>query len=177
MSPRSVPPQRVGQTTDRARDRRVLRAGKREPSMILETSVHALFHTALLFSVFLLFAGHNAPGGGFVGGLVAGAAFVLRYVVGGAEEVADAAPVSGSVLMGIGLTVAVATGAAAWLGDGEFLSSGKLEVDVPLLAVVKATSALAFDIGVYLVVVGLVVSLLTTLGAEPDDPTPAEEAP
>ncbi len=166
-----------GQATDPARDRRLGAGGKREPSLILETCVHTLFHTALLFSVFLLFAGHNAPGGGFVGGLVAGAAFVLRYVEGGAEEVADAAPVPGAVLMGIGLTVAVATGAAAWLGDGEFLSSGKLEVDVPLLGVVKATSALAFDIGVYLVVVGLVVSILTTLGAEPDDPTPAEEAP
>lgn len=144
--------------------------------MILETCVSTLFHTALLFSIFLLFAGHNAPGGGFVGGLVAGAAFVLRYVEGGAEEVGEAAPVSGTVLMGIGLTLAVATGAAAWLGGGEFLSSGKLEVDVPLLGMAKATSALAFDIGVYLVVVGLVVNVLTTLGAEPDDPAPAEEA-
>ncbi len=177
MSRSAVPSPGVGQTTDRARDRRVLRAGKREPSLILETSVHALFHTALLFSLFLLFAGHNAPGGGFVGGLVAGAAFVLRYVEGGAQEVEDAAPVPGTVLMGIGLTVAVGTGAAAWLGGGEFLSSGKVEVDAPLLGVVKTTSALAFDIGVYLVVVGLVVTVLTTLGAEPDDPTPAEEAP
>ncbi|HVL05767.1 MAG TPA: MnhB domain-containing protein [Acidimicrobiales bacterium] len=151
--------------------------GKREPSLILETCVHTLFHTALLFSVFLLFAGHNAPGGGFVGGLVAGAAFVLRYVEGGSGEVQDAAPVPGTVLMGTGLTLAVATGAAALLGDGEFLSSGKLEMDVPLLGAVKATSALAFDIGVYLVVVGLVVVILTTLGAEPDHPIEAEEAP
>jgi multicomponent Na+:H+ antiporter subunit A len=157
--------------------RRLEAGAKSEPSMILETCVHTLFHTALLFSVFLLFAGHNAPGGGFVGGLVAGAAFVLRYVEGGSEEVEDAAPLPGTVLMGIGLTVAVATGAAGWLGDGEFLSSGKLQWEVPLLGVVKTTSALAFDIGVYLVVVGLVVSVLTTLGANPDDPVPAPEEP
>ena len=177
MSPPAVPSRGVPQTSDEDRDRRALRTGKREPSLVLETCVHALFHTALLFSAFLLFAGHNAPGGGFVGGLVAGAAFVLRYVEGGSGEVQDAAPVSGTVLMGVGLTVAVATGATALLGGGEFLSSGKLQVDLPLLGMVKATSALAFDIGVYLVVVGLVVSLLSTLGAEPDDPTPAEEAP
>ena len=177
MSPRAVPSEGMRQTSAEHGDRRALRAGKREPSLVLETCVHALFHTALLFSVFLLFAGHNAPGGGFVGGLVAGAAFVLRYVEGGAQEVEDAAPVSGTVLMGVGLTLAVATGAAALLGGGEFLSSGKLQVDLPLLGIVKATSALAFDIGVYLVVVGLVVNVLSTLGAEPDDPTPAEEAP
>jgi len=157
--------------------RRLGGEAKREPSLILETCVHTLFHTALLFSVFLLFAGHNAPGGGFVGGLVAGAAFVLRYVEGGSGEVQDAAPVPGTVLMGVGLTVAVATGAAALLGGGDFLSSGKLELDVPLLGTVKTTSALAFDIGVYLVVLGLVVVILTTLGAEPDHPIGAEEAP
>jgi multicomponent Na+:H+ antiporter subunit A len=173
----AVSSQGEGQASDRADDRRRGRDGKPEVSLILETCVHTLFHTALLFSVFLLFAGHNAPGGGFVGGLVAGAAFVLRYVQGGAEEVDDAAPVSGSVLMGIGLTLAVATGAAAWLGGEEFLSSGKLQVDVPLVGVVKATSALAFDIGVYLVVVGLVVSVLTTLGAESEYGGPTEEAP
>ncbi|MDQ4070604.1 MAG: hypothetical protein M3203_14205 [Actinomycetota bacterium] len=151
------------------------RPGGGEPSVILETGVHALFHTALLFSLFLLFAGHNAPGGGFVGGLVAGAAFVLRYVVGGAGEVEEAAPVTGVALMGTGLTVAVGTGVAAWLAGEEFLTSGKLDVDLPVLGVVHTTSALAFDIGVYLIVVGLVVSVLTTLGAEPGSPVPATD--
>ncbi len=144
-------------------------AETRPPSLILETGVGALFHTALLFSLFLLFAGHNAPGGGFVGGLVAGAAFVLRYVEGGANTVARAAPVSAAVLVGVGLTVAVGTGVASWLAGEQFLESAKVEVDLPLLGTVKATSALLFDIGVYLVVVGLVVGLLTTLGAEDTD--------
>ncbi len=146
-------------------------AETRPPSLILETGVGALFHTALLFSLFLLFAGHNAPGGGFVGGLVAGAAFVLRYVEGGAGVVAGAAPVSSHALIGTGLTVAVATGAGSWLGGGQFLESGKVELHLPLLGTVKATSALAFDIGVYLVVVGLVIGVLTTLGGEDGDPT------
>lgn len=144
-------------------------AEARPPSLILETGVGALFHTALLFSLFLLFAGHNAPGGGFVGGLVAGAAFVLRYVEGGARSVERAAPVSSSALIGTGLTVAVSTGVASWFGGKQFLESAKVELDLPVLGSVKATSALAFDIGVYLVVVGLVVGVLTSLGNEDAD--------
>ena len=134
-----------------------------------------LFHTALLFSLFLLFAGHNAPGGGFVGGLVAGAAFVLRFVQGGTDEVRRTTPLSWAAMVGIGLVVTVTTGAAAWLRGGEFLKSGKLAFDLPLLGTVKTTSALVFDIGVYLVVVGLVVGMLLALGQK-DSEHPAGEA-
>lgn len=145
------------------------------PSLILERAVAGLFHTTLLFSLFLLFAGHNAPGGGFVGGLVAGAAFVLRYVQGGTAEVNRASPLPPAALIGSGLTIAVATGAAAWLTGGEFLESGKLDLDVPVIGAIHATSSLAFDIGVYLVVVGLVVGILTALGQEDEEPAPAED--
>ena len=136
------------------------------PSLILDRCVGTMFHTALLFSLFLLFTGHNAPGGGFVGGLVAGAAFVLRYVSGGSPEVARLAPVGAYAVIGAGLTLAVGTGAAAWLVGHEFLESSKLELEVAVLGTVKTTSALPFDIGVYLVVVGLVLTILRTLGAE-----------
>jgi multicomponent Na+:H+ antiporter subunit A len=136
------------------------------PSLILETVVGAVFHTAVLFSLFLLFAGHNSPGGGFVGGLVAGAAFVLRYVAGGAREVVRLAPVAPEVILGLGVTISVGTGAAAWALGGEFLESGKAAPDLPLLGVVHLSTALPFDIGVYLVVLGLVLSLLRALGAE-----------
>lgn len=135
-------------------------------SLILESSVEALFRTALLFSVFLLFAGHNAPGGGFVGGLVAGTAFVLRYNDGGVAAVERLAPVAPQGLLGAGLALAVLTGAAGWLGGGEFLESAKLAVELPFVGAVKATSSLPFDVGVYLVVVGLVLGVLRTLGAE-----------
>jgi multisubunit Na+/H+ antiporter MnhB subunit len=139
-----------------------------ERSLILETSIGVLFHTALLFSLFLLFAGHNAPGGGFIGGLVAGAAFVLRYVDGGAAAVARTARIGPHLLLGGGLALAVLTGAGPWLVGDAFLEAGKLELDVPLIGDVKATSALPFDIGVFLIVVGLVLMVLTTLGEEPE---------
>jgi len=135
-------------------------------SVVLETAVRLVFHTVLVFGVYLLFAGHNQPGGGFVGGLVAGSAFVLRYAVTGREGIDQAVPLDPALPLGAGLLLAAGTGAAAWLFGGQFLESGKLELDLPVLGVVKATSALPFDTGVFLVVVGLVLVMLRTLGAE-----------
>jgi multicomponent Na+:H+ antiporter subunit A len=138
-----------------------------ERSLILTTAVGGLFHTAVLLSLFLLFAGHNAPGGGFVGGLVAGAALVLRYVDAGAEAVRRTVPIPPFVLLGVGLAIAIVTGAAAWIGGGAFLESATWSATVPLIGDVKTTSALPFDIAVYVVVVGLVLFLLEFLGSEP----------
>lgn len=146
--------------SDRDRPERV------QPSVVLDTTVRLVFHTVLVFSLYLLFAGHNQPGGGFVGGLVAGVAFVLRYVAGGRAALRAAVPFDPSLPLGLGIVLASLTGMAAWLTGAQFLESGKVSLDVPVLGVVKATSALPFDLGVYLVVVGLVLLLLRTLGAE-----------
>jgi multicomponent Na+:H+ antiporter subunit A len=91
---------------------------------------------------------------------------VLRYVAGGRAALKEAVPVDPGLPVGLGLVLAAGTGMAAWLFGGQFLESGKLELHLPVLGVVKATSALPFDTGVYLVVVGLVLAVLRTLGAE-----------
>lgn len=135
-------------------------------STILETVVRLIFPTVLLLSVLLLMRGHNQPGGGFVGGLVAGLGFVLRYVAGGRAELRSAVPVAPGLPLGLGLALAAGTGATSWLFGGQFLESGILKLHPPLLGEVKIVSALAFDIGVYFVVVGLVLAILRTLGAE-----------
>ena len=143
-----------------------------ERSLLLDVGIRAVFHTVLLFGVFLLFAGHNAPGGGFIGGLVAAAAFVLRFVADPAGADGRPVPFHPTTLLGGGVAVAVLTGAASWLFGGQLLESGKAELHAPLLGTVKVTSALPFDIGVFLVVVGLVGTVLTTLGTErPADPS------
>ncbi len=135
-------------------------------SVVLETVVRLAFHTVLVFGLYLLFAGHNQPGGGFIGGLVSGSAFILRYVAGGRAELRLAVPVDPRLPLAAGLLIATLTGVAALLLGGDFLESDYVEYDLPVLGVVKAVSAVAFDIGVYLVVVGLVLGLLRTLGAE-----------
>jgi multicomponent Na+:H+ antiporter subunit A len=138
------------------------------PSIILDVVLDLVFRTAVLFALFLLFAGHNAPGGGFVSGLVAGTALVLRYVAGGADEVDRIIGLEEQVFLGAGLLVAFATGVAGWLLGDAFLYGAKVTVDVPVMGTLNATSALVFDIGVDLVVIGLVLSLLRSLGAAAD---------
>ena len=135
-------------------------------SVILETCVRLAFHTVLVFGLYLLFAGHNSPGGGFVGGLVAGSAFVLRYVAGGRAELRAAVPVDPGIPLGLGLVLASSTAVGALVLGGDLLQSAYGSVDLPVLGTVKASTVLLFDIGVFLVVVGLVLTLLRTLGAE-----------
>ncbi len=150
-------------------DRPLPRADARDAearSVVLETVVRLAFHTVLVFGLYLLFAGHNQPGGGFIGGLVSGAAFILRYVAGGRRELRAAVPVDPRLPLVLGLLLATATGIAALFLGGQFLESGYRDLVVPVLGDVALVSALAFDIGVYLVVVGLVLGLLRTLGAE-----------
>jgi multicomponent Na+:H+ antiporter subunit A len=136
--------------------------------VVLEVITRILFHTILVFSVYLLFSGHNEPGGGFAGGLVAGLALVLRYLAGGRYELGEAAPVAPGLLLGTGLLFAGGTGVAGLLLGAEALQTAILETTLPLFGDVKLVTSLFFDMGVYLIVVGLVLDVLRSLGAELD---------
>ena len=139
---------------------------QRSRSAILEAGVIAVSGPLLAFSVYLLFAGHNQPGGGFAGGLVAGVAVLLAWAAGGPETVSRVIPVRSTVLMGLGLIVAVATGFASFFPGLAFLESGYIEFSPPLVGKVKIVSALFFDIGVYLVVIGVALGLIRSLGRD-----------
>jgi multicomponent Na+:H+ antiporter subunit A len=145
-------------------------------SLILDVCVQVAFHSVLVLSLYLLFAGHNQPGGGFIGGLVAAAGFALRYVAGGIDEVRRIGRFPPWNLLAVGLLAAVGTGIVALVAGESFLQSGVLTLDVVVLGEVKATSALPFDLGVYLVVVGLVLMVLEALGDETTDPGQEDEA-
>ncbi|MFC4002432.1 MnhB domain-containing protein [Prauserella oleivorans] len=134
-------------------------------SLLLEVIARVLFPTVLMFSVYLLFAGHHNAGGGFSGGLVAGLAFVLRYVAGGSAELAMAVRVRPPVVIGAGLTIAVSTALVPALFGLPVLSSAIWEVSLPVLGELKITTNLFLDIGVYVLIVGVVVDLLRTVGA------------
>ncbi|WP_448614522.1 Na+/H+ antiporter subunit A [Modestobacter sp. URMC 112] len=137
-------------------------------SVVLEVVTRILFHTVVVFSLYLLFTGHNEPGGGFAGGLVAGLALVLRYLAGGRYELGEAAPVDPGLLMGAGLLFSGGTGVVGLSLGAEVLQTAILQTTLPVLGDVKLVTSLFFDIGVYLIVVGLVLDVLRSLGAELD---------
>lgn len=135
-------------------------------SFILDVLVDLIVRTGLVFSAFLLFSGHNSPGGGFVAGLVFGIALLLMYVAGGRERMQALLPASPEAILASGLLLSLLTGVAGWAWGDAFLESVILKMDVPVLGLVKFTSALPFDIGVFAVVGGLAASLITTLAPE-----------
>ncbi|GIG35940.1 Na+/H+ antiporter subunit A [Cellulomonas pakistanensis] len=149
-----------------------LRAGRtlapRRRSVVFEVVVRLLFHTMIVYSLFLLFSGHNAPGGGFAAGLVTVIALIVRYLAGGRYELGEAAPVQPGLLLGSGLFLSAGVGLGALIFGGTVLQSWIIEASLPLLGDIKLVTSLFFDVGVYLVVVGLVLDILRSLGAEID---------
>ncbi|NED95051.1 Na+/H+ antiporter subunit A [Phytoactinopolyspora alkaliphila] len=133
-------------------------------SLVVEVVTRLLFHTILIFSIYLLFTGHNNPGGGFAGGLVAGLALTVRYVAGGRRELNAAAPVDAGLVLGIGLFIATGSGLIPLMFGGEVLQSVLIDLDLPLIGHVHFVTSLFFDVGVYLVVIGLVLDMLRSLG-------------
>ncbi len=135
-------------------------------SAILERGVLAASGPLLALSLYLLFAGHNRPGGGFAGGLVAAVVVVLAWSAGGSDTVSRVLPMRATALMGAGLVVASITGLVPLFSGLGFLESGYAESTLPGFGTVKVVSALFFDIGVYLVVVGMALGLVRALGRQ-----------
>ncbi|MEE1618067.1 Na+/H+ antiporter subunit A [Brachybacterium sp. J153] len=136
--------------------------------VILEVVTRIAFPMTMMFSLYLLMAGHNHPGGGFAGGLVAGLALALRYIAGGRYELSEAMPVQAGFVLGTGMAIAVAAGVLPLLFGGTIFATATPVVDVPLLGELHFPSALLFDLGVYLVVVGVMLDFLRSLGAQID---------
>jgi multicomponent Na+:H+ antiporter subunit A len=123
----------------------------------------------MVLSAYFFFAGHNTPGGGFAGGLTAGLALVLRYMAGGRYEIGETLPLDAGKVLGIGLALSAGTAVTSLLLGAPVLSSAVLQFDIPVLGHVKLVTALFFDLGVYLIVVGLVLDVLRSLGARIDE--------
>jgi multicomponent Na+:H+ antiporter subunit B len=139
--------------------------GFRQRTLLLEMTTRALFPTVLVFSIYLLLVGHYGPGGGFAAGLVAGLAFVLRYIAGGSDDLGAAVRLRPPVLIGSGLAVALLSALAPVAFGAPVLATAKVAVDVPLLGHVETQTSVFLDVGVYLLIVGVVLDLLRSLGA------------
>jgi multicomponent Na+:H+ antiporter subunit B len=133
-------------------------------SLILSAAARVVFPLLLLFSVFLLFRGHNEPGGGFVGGLVAATAYALLALTGGVEASRRFLPASPQLLVGTGLLTALTAGVIGLVAGRPFMTG--LWGGMPLPVIGKPGTPVLFDTGVYLTVLGVVLLILFTLQEE-----------
>jgi len=133
-------------------------------SLILRTTTRLLFPLTLVFSIFILVRGHNEPGGGFVGGLAAASGFALVLAADGLEKARRVLRVDPLVFVGTGLAVALLSGLPPLLDGGAFLTGHWLDAKIPVLG--HLGTPFLFDVGVYLTVLGVAVTIVFELGEE-----------
>jgi len=148
---------------------------ERDTTVIARTVVRAVVPIIVVVALALLFQGHNLPGGGFIGGVLTTTAFVLVYIIFGLEYMREQLidrPRFDMVeayrsLFSIGLAIALLSGLAPILWGSPFLTQGVAFVNgIPLYHELEIASALAFDLGVYFVVVGGLLTVIAEVGSE-----------
>ncbi len=137
-------------------------------SIVLEVVVRLIFHILIILSIYMLLAGHNSPGGGFAGGLIAGMAVVARYLTGGRTELGATVPFDAGRIVGIGMIIAALTVIAPMLFGQAALTSNWIDLDLGIFGELALVTSTVFDIGVYLIVFGLVLDVVRSLGAQID---------
>lgn len=133
-------------------------------SLILTRAIRLILPLMLLFSVFILLRGHNEPGGGFIGGLVAAAAYALYGFASDPAEVRASLVVSPRPLIGLGLLLAVGSALLSFFTGQPFMTGLWYENEIPVIG--KLGTPLLFDVGVYLVVVGITLLIVFSLQEE-----------
>ncbi|MCH7355054.1 monovalent cation/H+ antiporter subunit A [Acinetobacter sp. NIPH 1958] len=123
---------------------------------------------ALVVSVYIFMRGHNLPGGGFIAGLITSLALIIQYIVLGQDQTEQMIKAKSGrlyeVWIGSGLIIAGLTGIAAWFWARPFLTSTHVYVELPVLGKMHIASAVSFDLGVYITVVGATMLLISVLG-------------
>lgn len=138
----------------------------RSNDVILKTMSKGIIIIILVFSFYLFFAGHNHPGGGFIGALMTSAALVLMMIAFGMDQVRKAFPVNYRILTAAGLLLAILTASGSFLFGAPFLSHAFGHFHLPILGDVELATAVLFDLGVYLAVVGVAMNIILTIGGD-----------
>lgn len=138
-------------------------ARERHP-LLLATVAQSILPLALMVSVFIFFRGHNLPGGGFIAGLITAVAIILLYISQGVDWLKARMNIEYQRVVAVGLMIALFTGLASWLFERPFLTSWFDYFDLPLFGEIELASAIAFDLGVYITVVGATLLILSSLG-------------
>ncbi len=133
-------------------------------SVILTTATRYLIPLMLIFSFFLLLRGHNEPGGGFVGGLVAAAAYSLYAIANGVDKANKLLGADPLKLIAAGLFIAMIAGMIGVFAGGSFMEGFWLDQKIPVIG--KLGTPIIFDIGVYFVVMGISLKIIFSLAEE-----------
>jgi multicomponent K+:H+ antiporter subunit A len=139
------------------------KAADRHP-MILATATRVLLPLALLVSMYLLLRGHNLPGGGFIAGLVTSVALTMQYMGSGMSWTQQRLRLDYHPVIAVGVLIAGLTGVASWLFGYPYLTTTYTYLTWPIVGTFELASAVAFDVGVYLTVVGSALLALVNLG-------------
>jgi multicomponent K+:H+ antiporter subunit A len=131
--------------------------------VLLSVAARTLLPFALLVSVYIFLRGHNLPGGGFIAGLVTSVALVMQYMAGGLVETAKKLPFDFPKVIGVGILIAGITGLGSFVFGSTFLTSAFGHPSLPLIGEVPLASAAAFDLGVFLTVVGATLLTISAL--------------
>ncbi|AOE84195.1 monovalent cation/H+ antiporter subunit A [Pseudomonas sp. TCU-HL1] len=132
--------------------------------LILETLSRLILPLALLISVFVFLRGHNLPGGGFIAGLITAVALVLQYIASGVAWVEQRLSLNYQRVAGAGVLIAALTGLGSWVFGRNFLTTAFGHFELPLVGEFELATAMLFDLGVYLAVVGATLLVLVNLG-------------
>ena len=133
-------------------------------SIILSTASRYLLPLMLIFSFFLLLRGHNEPGGGFVGGLVAAAAYALYLIANGVDEAKKLLKAEPIKLIALGLLLAVISAFISVVTGQDFMTGVWAKNEFPVIG--KVGTPLLFDLGVYFLVLGIVLKIVFSLAEE-----------
>ncbi|MFP8966942.1 monovalent cation/H+ antiporter subunit A [Pokkaliibacter sp. CJK22405] len=133
-------------------------------SVILNIVAQGVLPLALLVSVYIFLRGHNEPGGGFIAGLVTACGIMLQYIAHGVQWLKSRLVLRYPLMLGLGVGIASLTGLGSFVFDRPFLTSWFDHFHIPLIGDIELASAMAFDLGVYLTVVGATLMMLANLG-------------
>ncbi|WP_206738056.1 Na(+)/H(+) antiporter subunit B [Fictibacillus sp. S7] len=137
--------------------------------LILKTTTNIIVFIILAFSVNSFFSGHNAPGGGFIGGLMGAGAIVLLYLAYGIGPINRVIPVNYRIVLAAGLLIAFLTGIGSFVFGVPFLSHSFGHFHLPLLGDTELATAMLFDLGVYLTVLGVTMTIILSIAEDDGD--------
>ncbi|WP_251977857.1 monovalent cation/H+ antiporter subunit A [Salinicola avicenniae] len=143
--------------------------------MLLATVSQSVLPLALLVSVFIFLRGHNEPGGGFIAGLVTAVALILLYIARGVEWAQQRLSFQYQPIAVTGVVIAALTGLGSWAFGHNFLTSAFGHFHIPYIGDIELATAMLFDLGVYLTVVGATLMILANLGKLTTPHRPSKE--